>query len=447
MILSIGGTTSFLFAGSHSKKVKGQCCTTESKEPKLKKSKFLKNFIAADEVQEAEEVIEKSCVFRSLMGEDPLSENVEIVMNDKVKKAIDQGKRWIFESQLADGGWASAYTTSQSSKNAKSDPATTSLVGMALMRSNPDIESEALTSCFEFLIQATESSSSNQENITTLSRTQPQVKLGQNIDVVLAAQFFANALDFLKENDRRVSRIKKCLNLCTAKIESNQNDDGSSKRDGWAGVLQSSFANNALESAQKKGAKVDEVKLERSRSYQKGNYDLSSGRINTDKGAGVMLYSVSGSSRGTASETKDVKAKMKVAKRDGILKPQAKVSVENLEKIGYSEDEAQKSYTAYEINTASKTRAQEDAVMSGFGNNGGEEFLSYLQTGEGLVIAEDEDWGKWYEKVSATLLNIQNSDGSWNGHHCITSPVFCTATCILILSIQNDIENLQASLN
>ena len=39
-------------------------------------------------------------------------------------------------------------------------------------------------------------------------------------------------------------------------------------------------------------------------------------------------------------------------------------------------------------------------------------------------------------------MKIQNDDGSWNGHHCITSPVFCTATCGLILSINNDVNKL-----
>jgi hypothetical protein len=37
-------------------------------------------------------------------------------------------------------------------------------------------------------------------------------------------------------------------------------------------------------------------------------------------------------------------------------------------------------------------------------------------------------------------MAIQNNDGSWEGHHCITSPVFCTATALLILSIQEDMD-------
>ena len=80
--------------------------------------------------------------------------------------------------------------------------------------------------------------------------------------------------------------------------------------------------------------------------------------------------------------------------------------------------------------------------MEGFGSNGGEEFLSYLQTGEGMIVSKDTDWKKWYDNISGRLIKIQNQNGSWNGHHCITSPVFCTATCLLVLSVNNDIEHL-----
>ena len=89
-----------------------------------------------------------------------------------------------------------------------------------------------------------------------------------------------------------------------------------------------------------------------------------------------------------------------------------------------------------------KAVAQDARTISGFGSNGGEEFLSFLQTGESMVVNQDNDWEKWYDNVSGRLLTIQNQDGSWNGHHCITSPVFCTAVSLLILSIENDIDKL-----
>jgi hypothetical protein len=118
--------------------------------------------------------------------------------------------------------------------------------------------------------------------------------------------------------------------------------------------------------------------------------------------------------------------------------------VDALEDAGYTRTEAERLNTSYQVYNAAKVQAQADNVISGFGNNGGEEFLSFLQTGESLVIGKDNSWRNWYQRTSSRLVDIQNNDGSWNGHHCITSPVFCTATSLLILSVNNDIEQLLA---
>jgi hypothetical protein len=77
---------------------------------------------------------------------------------------------------------------------------------------------------------------------------------------------------------------------------------------------------------------------------------------------------------------------------------------------------------------------QDDDVLSGFGNNGGEEYLSYMMTSESLAADTGEEWDAWYQKMYNRLGKIQNADGSWSGHHCITSPVFCTAAVILTMT-------------
>jgi hypothetical protein len=79
--------------------------------------------------------------------------------------------------------------------------------------------------------------------------------------------------------------------------------------------------------------------------------------------------------------------------------------------------------------------------MEGFGSNGGEELMSYLMTGESILMQGGNEWKQWYETMSKKIMAIQNNDGSWEGHHCITSPVFCTATALLILSIHDDMDN------
>ena len=35
--------------------------------------------------------------------------------------------------------------------------------------------------------------------------------------------------------------------------------------------------------------------------------------------------------------------------------------------------------------------------------------------------------------MTGNLDRIQNSDGSWSGHHCITGRTFCTSTALLVL--------------
>ena len=392
----------------------------------------------------------QGCVFKSVMGEDSLDTDFIYPIPEKVKASLSEALSWISKAQLRDGGWGAGSHSQQNEmnpQNVPSDPATTAMVLMALLRNNhtpiSGTYSQNLNQGTQFLILSVLKSDPKSNNITLLTGTQPQSKLGANIDVVLTAQYFSNLLDYLQHDPEQKNKVQQCLDICVKKIEQNQNQDGSFKDDGWAGVLQSSYANNALESAEKKGAKVNKEVLVKSRDYQKSNFDTQTGNVKTEKGAGVMLYSVSSTARGSAAETREVKDKVKKAKKEGALRENDEISVENLKKIGYADDQAYKAVTAYQVNEASKVQAVRDDVMSGFGNNGGEEFMSFLQTGEGLIIAKDQEWKLWYDKVSAKLLQIQNDNGSWNGHHCITSPVFCTATCLLILSVGNDIASLQ----
>ena len=37
------------------------------------------------------------------------------------------------------------------------------------------------------------------------------------------------------------------------------------------------------------------------------------------------------------------------------------------------------------------------------------------------------------DAMTSNLNRIQNSDGSWSGHHCITGRTFCTSTALLVL--------------
>jgi hypothetical protein len=391
----------------------------------------------------------KGCVFRTVMGEEPSDLNSIYKTPENVQRSVDLGLSWIVRAQNQNGGWGAGSHGRQDILDphaVQPDPATTAMVSMALLRSGSTLTSgkysNQLQNALEYLMKATENSDVSSYNITELTGTQIQTKLGQNIDVILTAQFFSNVLDNANHDVVLKRRIQKNLNTCVTKIQRAQDSSGNIAGAGWAGVLQSSFAANALESAQTKGADVDEKALERSRDAQKNNFDAKTGDVKTDMGAGVMLYSVSGSARASAKEARRVEEEISKAKKSGALAENAPPTAENLQKIGFDKDDAMKYSTAYEVYQSAKVQAQRDDVMDGFGSNGGEEFLSYLQTGESMIIGKDNAWQQWFANISGRMLKIQNDDGSWNGHHCITSPVFCTATSLLILSINNDIEAL-----
>jgi len=178
--------------------------------------------------------------------------------------------------------------------------------------------------------------------------------------------------------------------------------------------------------------------LERARDYQKGNVDRTSGRARTDDAAGVELYSFAGGKRAGAAEAKAASDAVERAKEKGDLPAEAEVSEENLTRAGLEAAPARKLARAFQQDAAQNARLADEALLAGFGNNGGEEYLSYLLTSESLVITGGPDWDRWNGKMHERLEKIQSPDGSWSGHHCITSPVFCTAAVVQCLTTDRD---------
>lgn len=402
---------------------------------------------------QAEIKSKEKCIFKTSFEGSGIDKDFYYKIPGKVLSSIDHGLEWLQAAQNNDGGWGAGSHGRQDIRDphgVASDPATTAMVAMALQRNGTTLSqgkySGNLKNALDYILLQVEQSPENSSNITTQTYTQPQTKLGQNIDVVLASQFLTNLLSELQDDPQLKQRVKKCVRKCITKIEDSQNADGSQQGSGWAGVLQSSFATSALETAKKEGFFVDEEILEKSKDFQKNNINVETNSVETESAAGIVLYSVSGSARASAQEAAEAKDRIRGARNSGKIKTE-EVTVDNLKKAGLSQNQAMKYTTAYNINKSAKKLAQDDNVTTGYGNNGGEEFLSFLQTGEGLIMSKDSDWQKWYDKTSGRLLNIQNNDGSWNGHHCITSPVFCTATCLLILSVNNDIDKLTQTID
>ena len=124
---------------------------------------------------------------------------------------------------------------------------------------------------------------------------------------------------------------------------------------------------------------------------------------------------------------------MAKGKRDGTISEDAEVNEETLRAIGVGGNKARAMSQSYRNRESQIARLDDDSMMSGFGSNGGEEYLSYMMTSESLVISGGEAWTNWNEKMHTRLAKIQSSDGSWTGHHCITGRTFCTAAALLTL--------------
>ncbi len=392
----------------------------------------------------------EGCVFNTVFGEVPLDSAFRYAPTEKVISSIDQGLDWLANAQHPDGGWGAGFHSKQGELDphkVPADPATTAMVSMAILRTGTNLEhgelKTALGKATEYLLKAVEGANNKTLFITDVRGTQIQSKLGDHIDLVLTTQYLTNLLDELEDGSQFYTRVFAAVNKSAELVQETQDAQGKTKGAGWAGVLQSAFASSALEAAEVKGANVDKAKLRESKAYQKGNYNPVTKKTETLDGAGITLYAVSGSARANAKEARKAKEYIKSANDSGVI-VESDVSYDNLVKAGMDEEEALSLDASYKVYEAAKITAQQADVMNGFGNNGGEEFMSFLQTGESMIVNKDDAWKKWFDSVSANLLNIQNNDGSWNGHHCITSPVFCTATCLLILSVNNDVEELVA---
>lgn len=364
----------------------------------------------------------------------------------EVKISIQRALQWTEKAQLHDGGWGSGTHSRQDVRDphaVSADPATTSLVLLSLLRTGNTLDSgsykQQVNKATLFLLNAVDQWSANQPRLTTLSGTQPQQKLGQNIDVILTAQYFTTLLKYHSKHPWK-QRIQSALQKCVQRIEKEQDHDGNWKGGGWAPVLQSALADQALENAKDAGVKVDEEVMRRSKSYQKSNFDTASKSAITGKAAGVLLYSLSSTTRSSAKEARKAKLLIEKAKKDGRLKAEDEMNEVNLTRAGVTPAEAKELAAAHMINENTRSQSTRNDVMTGFGSNGGEELISYLLTGESIILQGGNDWKSWYENMSQRIMAIQKNDGSWEGHHCITSPVFCTAAALLILSITNDMD-------
>jgi len=353
---------------------------------------------------------------------------------------VTKGTKWLVEHQLKKGGWGQGEESAEMGGGAqlKDVPsvADTCMAGLALIRAgNTPAQGEYaknLLRAVEFVCGEIEESDKDSLYITPNRGTRVQTKLGPYIDTFVAAVLLPEVKDQMP-NEAGKKRVAAALDKLLVKIQKNQRSDGTWDGQGWAPTMQQGMAVKGLNRAAQSGAKVDEKVRARAEGQARRSFDKRSGKFKGEGSAGVDLYSA-GSNLGSVSESvktnrqkkRDLEQKAASPTAPAAEKAEARATLDRFKEAEQDLHDAQ---------TAVVARLDDKQFIAGFGSNGGEEFLSYMNIGESLVVKGGDTWKSWDKSISQNLNRVQNSDGSWSGHHCITGRTFCTSAALLVLMV------------
>ncbi len=368
--------------------------------------------------------------------------------------ALRVGLEYLLKQQQKDGGWGQGggWRQGNDQRGARveganvedpSDLGNTAVSVVTLLRAGDSPAQgehrDAARKAFEFICQQVEKADDSSLYVTAVRDTQLQVKIGSYVDTFLTGWALSELKGRLADDDAEKRRAS-ALDKVVAKIERNQKDDGSfSENKGWAAVLSQGLCSKALNSAARSGAKVSAKALDKDQQQNLAGLDVAKGDFSAPTtaaeptSAGVSLYREAAKLGGLVEKSKS-NAPRKAEAQRRIADPKApapeKAQAEQ-ELKQFADDE-----TASQVaQKAIAGKLTDGRFVAGFGNNGGEEFLSYLNLGESLRERGGKEWDAWKAKMQTMLCSAQNQDGSWVGHHCITGRIFCTSTALLTLLI------------
>ncbi len=392
-------------------------------------------------------------------------------LSDEVKK----GLKWVVARQLNSGGWGQGdesqgmqgssrvFTAdaidsrrtlpaqkgkqarkSKQSQQVRQKPseipsvADTCMATLALIRSGSTPSkgeyAEPIARAIRYLCCQIEEADEDTMYITKTRGTRVQSKLGPFIDTFMAAMVLpeiAGKMPSEKDN----ARAQKALLKVMGKMKKNQRQDGTWSDQGWAATLAQGVAakgmNRAAQSSFSLAEAVDSMR-EKSETNAQRSFDSSSGKFSSKGSAGVQLYSA-GANLSALSDNYNTNEQQRAEvekKAKSAATPQASQAArQKLDKFRAVKRDLKAAQAAV------VKRLDDKAFIAGFGNNGGEEFLSYMNIGEGLVVKGGDAWKTWDKSITENLNRIQNNDGSWSGHHCITGRTFCTSASLLVLMV------------
>jgi len=352
-------------------------------------------------------------------------------------REIERGVQWLIAHQLRDGGWGQGDESLDMGTNAemaalrdRSNVADTSMALLALARAghtpSRGAHRDAALRGVHYVLREIEASDEKSLAVTSVTGTRVQAKIGSHVDT-FASLLLLSELKAAMPDAESNARADRALAKVLRKVERNQTADGAWSNQGWAPALTQSLASKGLNRAAQRGAAVSDETLERAERKAQGDYRKGGAG---DAAAGVELYAGAanlGAMRDSVRTRETKKDKWAAEAKAEPASPKAVAARRALEQTALVEreaDDAQRSLVA---------RLADPSFVRGFGSNGGEEFLSYMLVSESLLAKGGKDWEQWNAAITQLVQNVQNGDGSWTGHHCITGRTFCTAAALLVL--------------
>jgi hypothetical protein len=389
--------------------------------------------------------------------------------NDPVSIAADKGLKWLVSVQGKDGGWGqdggetSYVRQGEHLESNGNDVANTAVAAEALLHTgNTPTRGEyrqSLQRSIRFILEHVERSPTEGLAVTDLAGTQIQRKLGPYIDTFLTSKLLAE-LDGNMGDAQANARVRRSLEKCVAKIEKGQLKDGSwNIAGGWAPILGTSMASQSLFIANAKAVPVARAAMDQVEVYTAATVapPPPPAAEPAGKGGGVASGSGGGVGSGTLRDGGVGSATAGLAPGIGgvgisplaggvsaapaarlasaeVSAASAGVSLykraQELEQLSRTPDDRKKNGEQIKAITA---QLADPRFVTGFGSIGGEEFFSYLNISDSLHRAGGPEWERWNRDMTAKILKMQNEDGTWAGHHCITGRVAVTSAAILML--------------
>lgn len=306
---------------------------------------------------------------------------------EKSEKSIRRGNEWLMKTMHRDGGCGVDIGQSP-------DIGCTAMVGLALMsQGNTPVEgpyNRELRKIVSYMLKIVENMPS--DDITSATSTQLQNKIGRNAHSFFAALFLSQVMG--EGLDTKV--VRKALKRVVTAIQKSQAADGSWGQQSWAPMLGTVMGWVSLRASHMAGVEVGA-------SPQKTAEHLTKQmKANQSQNNGGWMHTLYKNATG----------------------------IRVLYAMGQEKSEVSKNAFKAVLSLVSKDN-------TAFGQAGGEEYLAFHLITETMLQKGGNDWRTWFPVVRDKIVSVQTRDGSWVGHHCITSRTFCTAAAITVLSSPN----------